>query len=267
MPTLHPIAPTTRVPQDRPPSRSWPRGLFPYAAHLAARVVPCVLLGLGLLAAAGARAADAPQPGPGIHYLYLIRHGAYDHDASADDRRGNGLNALGHLQARLLGDRLARLPVRLTSLVSSDFTRARETADEIGRVLGMTPERDSLLHECTPTSERAELLRNRTREVVALCDSNLAAAWAKYARPSPEADARDVLVCHGNVIRWFVSRALGSDTGRWAAMEIANASLTVIAVRADGSTRLVLFSDVGHLPVEEQTWTGRGAGWGGAPAH
>ena len=52
----------------------------------------------------------------------------------------------------------------------------------------------------------------------------LAAAWAKYMRATPEADTHDVLVCHGNVIRWFVSRALGPDTWRWSQMEIANAA-------------------------------------------
>jgi hypothetical protein len=37
----------------------------------------------------------------------------------------------------------------------------------------------------------------------------------------------------------------------------------VIAVRSDGSTRLAVFSDASHIPVEKQTWTGRGAGWNG----
>ena len=40
-----------------------------------------------------------------------------------------------------------------------------------------------------------------------------------------------------------------------------------IAVRADGSTRLLMYSDVGHLPAQKQTWTGQGAGWANAPAH
>jgi serine/threonine-protein phosphatase PGAM5 len=213
------------------------------------------------LTAARAGAADAPKAEQGVRYVYLIRHGMYDNDAKTDDRVGNGLNALGHEQARLVGERLATLPVKMSSLVSSNYTRARDTADDIGRVLGMTPERDSLLHECTPMADRADFMKNHKPEEIALCESNLQAAWAKYVRPSPDADAHDVLVCHGNVIRWFVSKALGMDTKRWSAMDIGNASLTVIAVRADGSTKLILYSDVGHIPVDKQTWTGRGAGW------
>ena len=110
-------------------------------------------------------------------------------------------------------------------------------------------------------------MRDQTPEELARCDANLQAAWAKYMRPSPEADAHDVLVCHGNVIRWMVCRALGLDTKRWSTMDIGNGSITVIAVRSDGMTRLAVFSDVGHLPVEKQTWSGRGAGWAAKPVH
>jgi serine/threonine-protein phosphatase PGAM5 len=79
---------------------------------------------------------------------------------------------------------------------------------------------------------------------------------------TPHADRHDVLVCHGNVIRWFVSRAVSGDPRHWLSMDIGNGSLTILAVRPDGSVRLVCFSDVGHLPVSKQTWLGRGAGWG-----
>jgi serine/threonine-protein phosphatase PGAM5 len=83
--------------------------------------------------------------------------------------------------------------------------------------------------------------------------------------PTPDADRHDILVCHGNVIRWFVSHALNGDPRRWPWMEIANGSLTILSVRPDGTARLVCFSDVGHLPLPKQTWSGKGAGWG-APA-
>lgn len=213
-----------------------------------------------------AHAANPPPAVPAVRYLYLIRHGMYDRDDRADDRVGNGLNALGREQALLIGARLASLPVRMTSLASSDYTRALETAALVGRALGMTPAPDSLIHECTPPSARPDSLRRRAPDEQAACEANLAAAWTRYVRPAAALDEHDVLVCHGNVIRWFVSRALGLDPRRWSSMDIANASLTVIAVRPDGGTRLVMFSDVGHLPVPKQTWTGRGAGWGTAPA-
>ncbi len=226
------------------------------------RAMSVVAAFLTLLSFSGAT-AQAPKPGTGIHYVYLIRHGIYDRDTTTtDDVTGNGLNALGHEQARLVGARLAALPLRPDAFVSSTLRRARETADDMGRVMRMTPDRDSLIQECTPTSERADLMRSQTTAEIARCDSNLTAAWAKYFVATPDRDRHDVLVCHGNVIRWMVSRALNADTKRWHLMDIGNASLTVLAVRPDGSTRLVMYSDVGHLPLAKQTWAGRGAGWG-----
>lgn len=220
---------------------------------------------IALLASTFATVAPAqpsPPGGQGVRYLYLIRHGAYDRDSLADDRTGNGLNALGHEQARLLGKRLAGLPIRIGSMVTSDYARARQTADDLARALRLTPVVDSLIHECTPTTDRPDLVLRNTPEKFARCDSSLGAAWSKYVRPAPEADVHQLLVCHGNVIRWFVSRVVARDPSRWILFDIGNASLTVIAVRPDGVPRLVTFSDVGHLPVEKQTWVGRGAGWG-----
>ena len=219
------------------------------------------LLALLVLPLRPSFAAEAPRAKTGIHYVYLIRHGMYDRDSTADDVTGNGLNDLGHRQARRIGERLAALPVRPTLLVSSTLLRARQTADDMGAVMQRVPTRDSLLAECTPTSERADYMTNHTREDIARCDSNLAAAWTKYMTPSPDGDRHDVLVCHGNVIRWFVSHVVAGNPARWHLMDIANGSLTILAVRPDGTARLVTYSDVGHLPLDEQTWTGRGAGW------
>ena len=209
-----------------------------------------------------ATAAD-PTPTPkGIRYVYLIRHGYYDHVDSADERTENGINDLGREQARLLGRRLAGLPVKPRVLVSSDLTRARQTADEIGAILGMTAQRDSLIAECSPSSSRPGFDEEHDAQEMAQCAANLESALSRYFTPSPERDVHDLLVCHGNVIRWFVNRSLGNDVRHWTSLDIGNASLTIVAVRPDGTTRLVMYSDVGHIPVGKQTWAGPGAGWG-----
>ena len=216
---------------------------------------------LMVVASASDHPAVAPA-GTGTRYLYLVRHGSYIAEADRSDRDGNGLDSLGRQQARDIALRLKALPVRLDALISSAFTRARETADIMGEILGRRVGRDSLIRECTPESDRADLKAKHPREETDACDRQLQAAWTRYARPSPEGDRHVVLVCHGNLIRWFVMRSMGVDPRRWGNMEIANASLTIIQVRSDGTTRLVVFDDVGHLPVPAQTWTGRGAGWG-----
>ena len=89
------------------------------------------------------------------------------------------------------------------------------------------------------------------------CSAQFEDAFAKYFVPSEDStDRHDVLVCHGNVIRYFVTRSLRVDTLSWLQMSIGNCSLTIIRVRADGSTQLVAYSDVGHLPANLQTRTG-----------
>ena len=96
---------------------------------------------------------------------------------------------------------------------------------------------------------------------VAECDSARQVQWERYFAPTPDRDTYDVLVCHGNVIRWTLMRALGADTKDWLNLDCGHASLTIISIRPDGKIRPVMYSDVGHIPVEKQTWSGRGGGW------
>lgn len=200
-----------------------------------------------------------PHQKEAVRYIYLIRHGDYDHADKADSRTGKHLNTIGHEQARFAGARLALLSFPFNTFVSSEYTRARETADDIGELIRRTPARDSLLNECTPLSSRDSAKGVDSK--AAQCTARLETVWGKYMRPAIGGDSVDVLVCHGNVIRWLVSRSLSGDGTLWRGMNIGNASLTVIAVREDGSTRVATFSDVGHIPTEKQTWTGDGPGW------
>lgn len=197
---------------------------------------------------------------PGTRTLYLIRHGIYDRDTTADDRVGNGLNAQGREQAAAAGHYLARLPVKYAKLVSSTLTRARETADVIGIALKLTPERDSLLSECTPVAAYAPWNAGEKPTEIDQCEQQLAAAWAKYAVPSPDGDEADVLVAHGNVIRWLAAKTLG-DSKHWSSMDIANGSLTILTIRPDGMARLAMFSELGDLPLDKLTWSGKGPNW------
>ncbi len=189
----------------------------------------------------------------GVHYLYFVRHGIYDRDPKVtDDRVGNGLNPLGHEQARLLGARLAALPVKLHAIYASDLRRARETADDLAAALKLKPIVEPLLRECTPPPAAND----------PACEAQLTSAWAKLAVPTPGADTIDVLVAHGNVIRWLTMRAIGADPKLWPSLDIANLSLTIVAITADGAAHLVQYGDASHVPIPKQTWAGPGAGWG-----
>jgi serine/threonine-protein phosphatase PGAM5 len=200
--------------------------------------------------------------GNGVHYVYLVRHGDYEHDhADKDERVHMGLDSLGHEQARMIGQRLAALPVTFDRLVSSEFLRAKQTADDVGRILRKSPVRDSLLNECAPTSVDPARMAEDTPAELAACDSARARAWRRYFTPTPDRDTYDLLVCHAHVIRWTLMKALGADTRHWTDQDAANAALTIIAIRPDSSVRLVTYNDTGHIPVGKQTWSGRGGGW------
>jgi len=113
------------------------------------------------------------------------------------------------------------------------------------------------VRECTPTTRRADVMADLEPGEAAACEAALARAWARVAAPAlgPD-DAHDIVVCHGNVIRWFVCRALKVDADAWLGMSIANCSLTLIQIRADGSAKLLAFADSGHLPYELTTYPG-----------
>lgn len=201
-------------------------------------------------------ASSLAQVQPGIRTLYLIRHGFYDYEAKADDRVGNALNALGREQAALAAERLAAFPIKFTALTSSEFTRARETGDILAARLGLPCGREARLNEVTPAGAGL-----RPEQLDAHADAQLSAAWEHFTSPAASGDSHELLVCHGNVIRWFVCRALGVDPRQWTRMEIANCSITMIQIRADGQVRVQQFNEIAHVPVEKQTWSGRGPAW------
>jgi serine/threonine-protein phosphatase PGAM5 len=224
----------------------------------ATRLVPALALALclGARAAPPADAATADSSAAhGTRTLYLIRHGEYDQADPRDEEVGRGLVPLGREQSKVVGRRLARMPEAVTALHASTMTRARETAEIVGRELHLAPQPDPDLRECTPPTTREDILKTLEPGEADSCRTRIERAVARYFSPSPAGDVHEVLVCHGNVIRWFVCRALGVDPTAWGNMSIANASVTVIRVLPDGRTRLVSYDDVGHLPTKLRTYT------------
>jgi len=199
-------------------------------------------------------AASVVKAEPASRTLYLIRHGFYDYHDKRDPEVGKALLPLGIAQARLVGNRLISLPVRFSVIYSSTFTRARETALVICQELDSLEVIESkLLAECTPPTWREDIMADYDRAELTECKEQLEAAFARFFVPSLEGARHDILVCHGNVIRYFVTRVLGVDTLSWLGMSIGNCSLTVVRVNSDGTMKLLSFGDVGHIPPNLQT--------------
>ena len=213
--------------------------------------LPC-LAGLTIALLAGPLPAAEQAAGGGVRTLVLVRHGVYDENDPRDPDVGRALTPEGEEQARRAGERLAALGVRIDALHASTMTRARQTAAIIGGILGLDPRLSRDLRECTPPTLREDVMARQTAGGPDSCRQALDRAWDRYLRPSPAGDTTEVLVCHGNVIRYLVSRVLGLDTRLWLNMSIANCSISMVQVRADGRMRLVSFDDVGHLPRAQQ---------------
>jgi serine/threonine-protein phosphatase PGAM5 len=164
----------------------------------------------------------------------------------------------GHQQARLLAARLDGYPVVFTSLQASTMTRARETPELLAKAfpsLSLTLHDD--IRECTPPTTRQDIMRELEPGEAEACAAELEKAWKRLLVPAQAgSDEHDIVVCHGNVIRWFMARVVGNRAENWLTASIANCSVTVVQVRADGSTKLISFADSGHIPWRMTTYPG-----------
>jgi len=194
----------------------------------------------------------------GVRTLYLIRHGQYDHDDDRSSDIGKALVPLGIAQSKLVANRLKSLPVKMSSLISSTMTRARQTAMIINQDFPeLELQQTRLIRECTPPTWREDIMEGEDPEELKICTDNLDAAFSKYFIPSPDEDDRnDIIVCHGNVIRYFVTKVLKVETMSWLQMTTGNCGLTVIRIKPDGTMKLVSFNDMGHIPPNLRTVIG-----------
>jgi serine/threonine-protein phosphatase PGAM5 len=88
---------------------------------------------------------------------------------------------------------------------------------------------------------------------LAACSAQLERLAATLFAPSTRGDRHELVVCHGNVTRWLVTKALDVDVDSWLVMSIGHASVTVLRVDAEGGVRVLSVGDVGHLPANLQS--------------
>jgi len=194
----------------------------------------------------------------GTRIIYLIRHGEYDINDERDAFVGRELTPLGIAQARLLSTRLKSMSVKFSSLISSTMTRARQTAMVINQEFPeLELKQDSIVCECTPPTWRKDIMAGVDTTEKELCVANIEQAFKKYFIPSQDKyDRHDLIVCHGNVIRYLVTKVLNVDTMSWLQMSITNCSLTIVRIKPDGTMKLDTFSDYGHIPANMRSFTG-----------
>lgn len=212
-----------------------------------------IVLGVLLMAAATLVQTTAAAA-PAARIIVLVRHGQYLPDPAADPKLGPHISPLGVAQATLVGARLAAMPGAFDALYVSPLQRARDTAATLagnfpGRQFTVLPD----LQECTPPSNDATIMAGEKAEDLVACQAQLDRVFATHFKPAEGKERRELFVCHGNVIRYLVSRALGLDRKAWLTMSVGHASITRIRIEADGSIKVVAVGDVGHLPANLMT--------------
>lgn len=189
--------------------------------------------------------------------LYLVRHGQQA-TPQIYNGLGNHLSELGKRQAELTGDLLALVPV--TRIYHSTMRRAAETAQAIAARHPRVPVHASrLLWEGVPylPTLLAPFFEDVTAEVISKDRARLDRAFERFFRPATT-ETVDVLVCHGNMIRYLVTRAIHAPPDSLAHMEINNCGVTQVVIEPEfvPERRTVLYglNSVGHIPPELRTF-------------
>ncbi|MFI5493222.1 histidine phosphatase family protein [Actinoplanes sp. NPDC051859] len=186
-------------------------------------------------------------------FVYLARHGE-----AIDD---GDLSARGREQARLLGRRLASVP--LTAVHHGPLSRATQTArlvteqlpgvpvhcsEIVGDYVPPVPDLDAL------PAVFAQFLDGVTADEYAAGATLAADAIDQHTALSP-VDTHELIITHSFLIAWFVRHALDAPAARWLGLNAANCALTVIHYRPERPPALLTFNDSSHLPAELR-WTG-----------
>jgi len=218
----------------------------------------------------------------GKRIIYVVRHGQTDRAAVRRDALGNGLTELGREQAERTAQRLRSLPIDIVH--HSTLRRAVETATIIASALPDVPLRPArLLHECIPclppafiewyTNHATSSIEDRQHtlppelgqwmnlwstgtewSVIEQGMAQAQRAFEKYFIPSHRAERHELLVCHGNILRYFVCRALQVPGEAWIHTDVHNCGISEIEIGSDGRVLLVSHNDTGHLPYPMRTY-------------
>jgi serine/threonine-protein phosphatase PGAM5 len=221
-------------------------------------------------------------------HIILIRHGQYDETYKQDEKRL--LTPLGRKQATLTGQRIAEMirgfdkefgPCNVTTLRVSDLTRAKETAEIIAEHLPKSVIRaapDPLLNEGRPchhipsgkmtskiiqqTDEGHERIEKAFHTYFYRSEEPASSIETEDQVASPEDELKsdplhefEIIVCHANVIRYFICRALQIPPEAWLRLCTFNCSLNYITIRPTGSVSIRMLGDIGHLGYDHSTFS------------
>jgi serine/threonine-protein phosphatase PGAM5 len=176
--------------------------------------------------------------------LLLVRHGEMDAAAFGVDQFTAGLSERGRRQVRRTATALH--PRAITAIHCSSMGRAKQTAQLIADAFPEIPVRCSrLLWELPnvgPTSDPA------WQHVFQRGIRRGERAFRAFVWPTCSSVSCEMLVTHGNLIRYFVCRVLGIRPELWSVLGTAHCGITELRIDSTGP-RLITYNSTCHLPA------------------
>ena len=176
--------------------------------------------------------------------IYLVRHGQLDMQAYAKEGPSAGLTKLGQKQARKTAKRLGS--VGSCSILCSPHGRARETAEIIANASPnavLRPNRLLMeLQSIGPPDD--DTWRPAFKKSIQRGER----AFSTFICPARQRQRVEIIVSHGNLIRYFVCRALGIAHESWLSLGTSHCAITHLRVTPDRIT-LVSYNETHHLPI------------------
>ncbi|XP_077317845.1 serine/threonine-protein phosphatase PGAM5, mitochondrial-like isoform X2 [Lithobates pipiens] len=186
-------------------------------------------------------------------HIFLIRHSQYRLNGKMDEERV--LTSLGREQAELTGRRLESLGLKYTHIVHSSMTRAKETAEIISKFFpGVKKSSSDLLREGAPIRPDPPVCHWKPDVEYYEDGARIEAAFRNLihrADPKQEEDSYEIIVCHANVIRYMICRALQIPPEAWLRMSLNNGSISYLVIRPTGNVCLRMLGDSGFMPPEK----------------
>lgn len=185
-----------------------------------------------------------------IKTIFLLRHGQYKKNPT------EVLTPLGRKQAKLAGKRLKE--IQFHKIHFSTMPRARETAEIVQKAMGYRKKMhgSDFLHECVPGFPKK--LRKKhgfTDEKKLNADKRQANRAYRDIFTFSKSKRSELVVCHGNIIRYFLCKALGVDTEIWRKLDIKQCGITIIELNSKKrSIGIIAHNDIGHIPLKMQTF-------------
>lgn len=204
-------------------------------------------------------------------HVVFVRHAQPAGHGGGKAARNSELTATGTKQAELTGQRLKQVFDEVSAVYHSGSKEAKATAEVIHRVLVEGVSKDQapvlvesqLLAEGIPTRpspapaalgdvSEAELKADGVRAEEAF----RALIWRPQGKGEEQQGLAtvEVVVGHGNVIRYLLCRALQCPSSGWSRLAANHCTISWLDIGCDGIVALREFGGSGHLPPDLITY-------------